>query len=93
MKRYPITTAKGYGADDSCSIPGNARFFSFPERQDRICGPLSLLSNRYLVTSFSGVKQQGRQADILPPSSAEVKKDGAITSTPLCVFMSQSLIN
>jgi hypothetical protein len=37
--------------------------------------------------SFPEVKQQAREADHSPPSSAEVKKMWSYTSTPLYVFM------
>jgi hypothetical protein len=37
--------------------------------------------------SFLGVKQQGREADHSPPTSAEVKKMWIYTSTPTYVFM------
>jgi hypothetical protein len=37
--------------------------------------------------SFLGVKQQGREADHSPPTSAEVKKMWIYKSTPLYVFM------
>jgi hypothetical protein len=37
--------------------------------------------------SFPGVKQQGREADHSPPTSAEVKKIWIYTSTPPYVFM------
>jgi hypothetical protein len=35
----------GYGLDSSGSISGSARFFSSPQRSDRLCGPPSLPSN------------------------------------------------
>jgi hypothetical protein len=34
-----------------------------------------------------GMKRDGREADHSPPSSAEVKNGGAITSTPPYAFM------
>jgi hypothetical protein len=34
-----------------------------------------------------GVKRQGREADHLPPSSAEVKNEWSCTSTPQYAFM------
>jgi hypothetical protein len=41
---------------------------------------------------FQGVKRQGRQADISPPHSAEVK-NGAMLPLPPYVFMAWRLIN
>jgi hypothetical protein len=43
------------------------------------------------VVLAQGVKWQGSEADHLSPSSAEVKKVGAIISTPPCVFMAYCL--
>jgi hypothetical protein len=57
------------------SISGSARFFSFPQRADRLWGPPSLISNACVKR---GVKQQGREVDHSPLSSAEVKNGGAI---------------
>jgi hypothetical protein len=37
--------------------------------------------------SFPGVKRPGREADLSPPTSAEVKKTWVYTSTPLYAFM------
>jgi hypothetical protein len=37
--------------------------------------------------SFPGVMRQGREADLSPPTSAEVKKMWIYTSTPLYIFM------
>jgi hypothetical protein len=68
-----ITQSAGYGLDGPGSIPGSARVFSSPQRADRPWAPPSLLSNGY-----RGIKRQGREADHLPPSSAEVKKGGTI---------------
>jgi hypothetical protein len=59
------------------SFPGSARFFSFPQRPDRLWDPHSLLSKVYRGY-FPGVKRQARIADHSPPTSAEVKKSGAI---------------
>jgi hypothetical protein len=42
------------------------------------------LSPLKLILSL-GVKRQGREADHSPPSSAEVKKGGAIPSLPICL--------
>jgi hypothetical protein len=39
------------------------------------------------TVALPGVKQQGREADHSPPTSAEVKKMWIYTSTPLYVLM------
>jgi hypothetical protein len=73
--QFPIIgVAMSYGAGRADSIPGSGKiFFSTPQRPDPLWGPPSLLSNGY-----RGVKQQGREADHSPPSSAEVKNGGVI---------------
>jgi hypothetical protein len=43
--------------------------------------------------SFPGIKRKGREADHSPPSSAEVKNDGAVTPLPsTCSWPGTSLI-
>jgi hypothetical protein len=44
---FSVGTAKCYGLDGMDSIPDNAKFFSSPQRPDRLWGLPSLLSNRY----------------------------------------------
>jgi hypothetical protein len=60
------------------SIPGGARFFSFSQRPDRFWGPPSLLFNGYRGALSAWLKLPGREADHSPPSSADVKNDGAV---------------
>jgi hypothetical protein len=50
-----------------------SRIFSCPRRPDRLWGPHSLLFNGYRG-SFHEMKLPGREADHLPPTSAQVKK-------------------
>jgi hypothetical protein len=80
-----VPIATGYGLDDrgfGVRVPLGSRIFSSPCRLDRLWGPLSLLSNAYRG-SFPGVKQQRREADHSPPTTAEVKKTWIYTPTPL----------
>jgi hypothetical protein len=42
-----VGIAPGYGLDGPGSIPGSVRFFSSPQRPDRLWGPPRLLSNGY----------------------------------------------
>jgi hypothetical protein len=51
-----------------------SRICSSPRRPDQLWGPPNLLSNGYGALS-PGVKRPGREADHLPPASAEVKKN------------------
>jgi hypothetical protein len=53
-----VGIATGCGLDAPGSIRGSARFFSFPQRRDRLWGPPSLLSNGYRG-SFSAGKAAG----------------------------------
>jgi hypothetical protein len=55
-------------------------FLSIPKHPNRLWGPLSL---QWVLGLLSlGVKRPGREADCLPPSSAEVKYGGAIPQLP-----------
>jgi hypothetical protein len=69
----------GYGLDGPGSIPDRAGFFS-SQRPDRLCGPPSLLPNRYLGLFSLG---QGREVKYSSPSSADVKISGAVPPLPL----------
>jgi hypothetical protein len=75
----------GYGIDGPGSIPGSIRCFSSPKRPGQFWVPPSLLYTGYGGAFPPGVKQQGREADHSPLSSAEVKKGGAIPSLPICL--------
>jgi hypothetical protein len=63
------------------------RFFSTPQRPDRLWSPPSLLSNGYLRLLLRRVKRLGRKADHSPPSSVVVNNDGTVTPLPPYVFM------
>jgi hypothetical protein len=80
-----VGIATGYGLNVrgvGVRVPVWSRMFSSPRRPYRLWGPPNLLSNVY-----RGVKQQGREADYSPPTSAEVKKMWIYSSTPPYAFM------
>jgi hypothetical protein len=69
-----------YWSEGMGSFPGmKKKFFSFPERLDRLWVPprLQFQFNGY-GGSFPGVNHPGYEADHSPPSSAEIKNGGAI---------------
>jgi hypothetical protein len=69
--------------DHRASILGRDRdFISSPPRPDRLWGPPSLISYGYEGAFSSGTMQPEREADHLPPSSAEVKNGRSYTFTP-----------
>jgi hypothetical protein len=77
-----VATVTGYGMDGWGSFLGMVKkFFSIPCRPDRLWGPHSLLSNGYRGL-FPRVKQLEREADHIPPSSAEFRNGGAIRPLP-----------
>jgi hypothetical protein len=53
-----------------------------PQSPDRLQVPPSFVSIGCRGFS-SGIKRQGREADLSPPSSTEVKKGGVIPTLPL----------
>jgi hypothetical protein len=76
-----IGIVPGYGLDDWGLIPGKGKIFLFSSL-NWLWGPPSLLPNGYWGLFPRGVKQQGREADHSPPSSAKVKNSGAIPPLP-----------
>jgi hypothetical protein len=73
----------GYGMDRQGSTLGRVkRFFSSPQRPDRLWGAPSLLSSGYRGR-FSGCKRPEREADDSPPSSSEIKNGGAVPPLPI----------
>jgi hypothetical protein len=77
---FGITT--GNGLDVPGSIPDSARFFSSPQRPDRLWGPPSLVFSGYWESFPLDIRRQGRKPGHSPPSSAEVKKGGTIPPHP-----------
>jgi hypothetical protein len=74
-----VGLATGYGLDGRGSFPGRGkRFVSSPQRPDRLWGPPSHLTNGYRGAFSLVVKRPGSKADYSPPSSVEIKNDGAI---------------
>jgi hypothetical protein len=73
----------GYGLDCRGSVPGRVKIFLFYTASRPALGPTQPPIQCVLWALTPGVKRPGREADHLPPSSAEVKNDGA----PLYVFM------
>jgi hypothetical protein len=73
-----VGIATGYGVVGPGSIPGNARFFSHLHSVQTGSGAHPASSPTCTGSPFPwGVKQQGRETDHSPPSSAEVKNCGA----------------
>jgi hypothetical protein len=78
-----IKAAYSYSSDwlrtELGSIPGMARFFSYPQRPDLPWDPII----QWIRWSLSPwVKRPGRERDQSPPSSADVKNGGAILPLP-----------
>jgi hypothetical protein len=70
------------GADGPGSIPGSLRFVSTRQRRNRPCVSSNLLSNECRGFFPLRAKRPEREADHLPPSSAEVKKRWSYSSYP-----------
>jgi hypothetical protein len=82
-----VGIAAAYGLDDrgvGVRVPVGSRIFTLPYRPDRLWGPPNFLSDGLFLL---GLKQQRREADHTPPTSAEVKETWIYTSAPTYVFM------
>jgi hypothetical protein len=79
-----VSIATDYGLDGRNSIPGTAKFFSSPQRPNRLLSSPSLYPMG-TGGSFPVGKAAGRETDHSPPSSTEVKKGGAM---PPLLYMS-----
>jgi hypothetical protein len=85
-----VGIATGYGLDDQGGLDFKSRLgkkFSLLHIVQTGSGVHPTSYKMGTGGSFPGVKQQGREADHSPPTSAEVKKMWLYTSTPLYVFM------
>jgi hypothetical protein len=77
-----VNIATVYELESLGSIPSTGKkFSSSPQRPDRLWGPISLLSSRYMRL-FPLVKWPGREADYSPQPIAEIKNGRAIRSLP-----------
>jgi hypothetical protein len=85
-----VGIATSSGLDDlgvGVRVSVGSRIFSSPRRSDRLWGQSSILFNGYRELFPRGVKRPGREADISPPTSTEVRKILIYTFTSLYVFM------
>jgi hypothetical protein len=74
FKRAGIVTDYGLnGRGAGVRVPVGARIFFSQLRPHQFWGPPSLLSNEYREALSPWVKRPGREADHLPPASAEVR--------------------
>jgi hypothetical protein len=63
------------------SVPGRGkRFFSSPQRPDRIWNSLNLLHNGYCGALFPGVDRTECEANHSPPHSTEIKNGRVLYS-------------
>jgi hypothetical protein len=72
-----------YELNSLVSITGRGkRYFSTPQRPNRLCGPPSLLSTESRGVFHSGLICQVLKADHSPPSSTKVNNGGTIPPLP-----------
>jgi hypothetical protein len=90
-----VGIATGYRLDDQgirVRVPGGKNFhFSMSSRL--ALGPTQLPIQWVPRALSPGVKRPGREADLSPPTSTEVKKTWVCTSTAPYVFMAKCLIS
>jgi hypothetical protein len=87
-----VGNATGYGLSGRGSNPGRSKILLFTASRPALCPtqpPIHLVPWDVSLR----VTQQGLDADHSPPSSVDVKNDGAISPLPPYVFMTQCLIN
>jgi hypothetical protein len=69
-----VGIASGYGMNDQeVEVPVGSRIFFSPCLSDPLWGPPNFLLNWYRGGLSPEVNRPGREADISPPASAEVK--------------------
>jgi hypothetical protein len=78
-----VGIATGYGLDCRGSIPGRGNIFLSSITSRPALGPTQPPIQSVPGALSSSVTGQGREADHLPPSSAEVKNGGAILYSPI----------
>jgi hypothetical protein len=90
-----IVTRLRDGQQKNCgSIPDRgARFFSSPQRPNRLCGPSSLLCNEYLGLSPPGQSGRGMKPTTNFHPAPSSRMHGAIRSVLHYVFMERCLIS
>jgi hypothetical protein len=80
--------ATGYGLSDrgvGVQVPLRSELSSTSSRP--ALGPTQFLTEWVTLPLSPGIKRLGREADHVPPTSADVKKTWIYTSTPPYVFM------
>jgi hypothetical protein len=73
-----VSKAMGYGLDSRGSIPSRGKIFLFSIVATLALGPTQPPIQRVPGSLSLGVKWQGGEADLSPPSSAKAKNGGAI---------------
>jgi hypothetical protein len=73
----------GCGLDGGGSIPFSGKRFLYSAASRPALGLTNAPIQEVPGTSSLGIKQAGREADYVPPSSTVVKNDGAITPLPI----------
>jgi hypothetical protein len=82
QRLYEKICLTGYGQDGRGWIPGKDTIFLFSIASRLTLGPTQPPIQCVPGALSPGVKRLGREADHSPPSSAEVKNDGAIPTLP-----------
>jgi hypothetical protein len=78
-----VGVSMGYRLDGQGLVPGKCKIFFFTMRSKPALGHTQS-PIRWVPGEISpGIKRPGREADYSPPSSAEVKNGGAISSLPV----------
>jgi hypothetical protein len=77
-----VGTGTGYGLDGRGLIPGREKRFFLLHSVQNGSGAQSASYPMDTGCSFPGGEPTGREADHSPPSSADVKNGGVITSLP-----------